>query len=385
MPAYNPGSGFKPRSRKFGRQKHPITGVLTGHAGDDWPAPAGTPIPAAYDGKVRTVAYQYNQERRTGWGWYVLLEHSINGKVVLTRYAHMREKPPLAVGASVKKGEAIGPVGSTGGSTGPHLHFEVIVDGVPVNPDDFDFSDSAPGTSAATQVSAGAWAFPFGANAKQSAVTAADYLGAPGGRQGALSRADDGFYPIGANGLWHGGIHFDAGTGTLLDQFSGVRCINHGEVVAYRVNKRYPTVEFPGGNHAAYSTGFVLIRHKLERPEQSSPGKRSQLPREGATGPKVGANAESLTFYSLYMHLLDWEGYQKNPKATQPAFWSEPRVFRVGVKATDQQEELVVERMDIPVEAMPIDIADIDFSGACAGHDDDDLCSLDKALAGEYP
>lgn len=60
----------------------------------------------------------------------------------------------------------------------------------------------------------------------------------------ALAQAEDGFYPIGANGQWHGGIHFGAQTAAKLEQSGGVRCIADGEVVAYRIDDDYPTVPY---------------------------------------------------------------------------------------------------------------------------------------------
>ncbi|RBK98672.1 calcium-binding protein, partial [Xanthomonas oryzae pv. oryzae] len=81
----------------------------------------------------------------------------------------------------------------------------------------------------------------------------------------ALSNAQDGFYPIGANGQWHGGIHFDTQTGNTLAQEDGIRCIGDGEVVAYQIDAKYPSIEYSAGK-ATYSRGFVLVRHRLELP-----------------------------------------------------------------------------------------------------------------------
>src|SRR5690606_1862391 len=104
MPAYNPGPLFRRGNRTFGRRRHPITGVVTGHAGDDWPAPSKTPIPAAADGLVTENRHQYNAASGTGWGWFLLIEHEINGQTVRTRYAHMRIQSPIAVGQTVVQG-----------------------------------------------------------------------------------------------------------------------------------------------------------------------------------------------------------------------------------------------------------------------------------------
>ncbi|MGO1893626.1 MAG: calcium-binding protein, partial [Luteimonas sp.] len=78
----------------------------------------------------------------------------------------------------------------------------------------------------------------------------------------ALAEAEDGFFPIGYNGQWHGGIHFGKQTGTLLAQGAGLRCIADGQVIAYRIDEDYPTVKYKSCPPATYSKGFVLVRHR---------------------------------------------------------------------------------------------------------------------------
>lgn len=125
----------------------------------------------------------------------------------------------------------------------------------------------------------------------------------------ALAKAKDGYYPLGANGLWHGGVHFDEATGLVKD-LTEVRCIADGEVVAYRIDEAYPKSDF-GSTQSVYSTGFVLVKHRLEFPTPPAP----------ATGTAPAAGP-SLTFFSLYMHLLDWETYKSKPTLTnRPGFW----------------------------------------------------------------
>lgn len=133
-----------------------------------------------------------------------------------------------------------------------------------------------------------------------------------------MAQAKGGFYPTGENGLWHGGVHFDEGTAAAFDQ-SSVRCIADGEVIAYRIDERYPVSEFtddiPRVKRATYSTGFVLVRHSLQPP-----------PLKNADGSIVEAQTPpSLTLYSLYMHLLDWAGYQARADLPRPAFWENKR------------------------------------------------------------
>lgn len=112
---------------KFSRnRKHPVLGYTRAHKGVDFRASTGTPIPAAGAGRV--VARSYNR----GHGNFVKIRH--NGSYE-TLYAHMSKfAKGVNVGTNVRQGQTIGYVGSTGYSTGPHLHYEIIKDGVHVNP-----------------------------------------------------------------------------------------------------------------------------------------------------------------------------------------------------------------------------------------------------------
>jgi murein DD-endopeptidase MepM/ murein hydrolase activator NlpD len=110
----------------FGDRRHPLLKYMRMHNGVDWAAPTGTPIAAAGDGTVEQVG------GRGGYGNYVRLRHA-NG--FSTAYGHMsRYAAGVAPGVTVKQGQIIGYVGSTGLSTGPHLHFEVLVNNSYVNP-----------------------------------------------------------------------------------------------------------------------------------------------------------------------------------------------------------------------------------------------------------
>lgn len=119
-------------SSSYGMRVHPITGKLARHNGVDIPAPYGTPIYATADGIVGRA------QRLGGYGNYVEIEH---GNAIETRYGHMSSFV-VQPGQQVKKGDVIGYVGSTGRSTGNHLHYEVRIDGEPVNPMPFVRSDS---------------------------------------------------------------------------------------------------------------------------------------------------------------------------------------------------------------------------------------------------
>lgn len=113
-------------SSRYGMRRHPILGYNAMHRGVDFAAPTGTPIYAAGDGTVAFVG------RRGGYGNYIRLRH---GSEYATAYGHLsRYQKGLHVGASVKQGQIIGYVGSTGRSTGPHLHYEVLRHGTQVNP-----------------------------------------------------------------------------------------------------------------------------------------------------------------------------------------------------------------------------------------------------------
>ena len=118
----------------FGNRFHPILGYVRFHDGVDLAASAGTPIVAAADGRVVGAGW------RGGYGQQVQIAHAGG---VDTLYGHMSRIAAYA-GENVRKGQVIGYVGSTGLSTGPHLHFEVTRNGRPVNPMSVKL-DSGPG------------------------------------------------------------------------------------------------------------------------------------------------------------------------------------------------------------------------------------------------
>ena len=192
------------------------------------------------------------------------------------------------------------------------------------------------------------WSYPFATDDSKDAPDAHSFFEA-------LSNAGDGFYPLGANGIWHGGIHFDSATGKILKQEDGVRAIADGEVVAYRLDAEYPVLKYGDGKSCMYSSGFVLVRHKLVLPP--APGASS--PAGGSTrAPATPAADETLTFFSLYMHLLDWNTYKaaidapapaadpsktSNQRAVSPLkcmpYWKGEKRYRVSASATDTQRE----------------------------------------------
>lgn len=110
----------------FGSRRHPILGYSKMHTGVDWAAPRGTPIYAAGNGTVVKAGWE------GGYGRYIKIRHA-NGYE--TAYAHQSNfARGIAEGVTVRQGQVIGYVGSTGLSTGPHLHYEVLVNGRFVNP-----------------------------------------------------------------------------------------------------------------------------------------------------------------------------------------------------------------------------------------------------------
>lgn len=112
---------------EYGPRESPGEGASTFHEGIDFGAPNGTPIPSAGSGTVEFAGF----DSAGGYGYYVLINH---GSGLKTRYAHMNGAPAVTTGSHVARGQILGEVGNTGTSFGNHLHFEVEVDGVRVNP-----------------------------------------------------------------------------------------------------------------------------------------------------------------------------------------------------------------------------------------------------------
>ncbi|MGB1006558.1 MAG: M23 family metallopeptidase, partial [Thalassobaculaceae bacterium] len=113
-------------SSGYGRRKHPILGYNKMHRGVDFAARVGTPIMAAGDGVIDQLGWN------GAYGKYVRIRHNSTYK---TAYAHLsRYRRGLKRGSRVRQGQTIGYVGSTGRSTGPHLHYEVLINGRQRNP-----------------------------------------------------------------------------------------------------------------------------------------------------------------------------------------------------------------------------------------------------------
>jgi murein DD-endopeptidase MepM/ murein hydrolase activator NlpD len=124
-------------SSKFGMRKHPILGYTKKHEGLDYAAPKGTPILSSGDGIIEEVKYASN-----GYGKHIKIRHTSKYQ---TLYAHMdRFAKTSKKGARVIQGDVIGYVGTTGNSTGPHLHYEVIELGKKINPSKVSFPKMPP-------------------------------------------------------------------------------------------------------------------------------------------------------------------------------------------------------------------------------------------------
>ncbi len=125
LPVARPVSAGSVRQTSgFGMRRHPLTGRSTMHNGLDWAGPRNTPIVATADGVVKQAG------RQGGYGNLVIIQHDFG---IETYYAHLNSINVRA-GQRVSRGQRIGGMGTTGASTGVHLHYEVRVNGRPVNP-----------------------------------------------------------------------------------------------------------------------------------------------------------------------------------------------------------------------------------------------------------
>lgn len=185
------------------------------------------------------------------------------------------------------------------------------------------------------------WAYPFAQKTVTEVVNPDAYL--------AAFSASDGAFPLGLNGLWHGGIHLDeAGpspteTDDMTDRSRGVRCVADGVVVAYRLDTDYQHLSYPDNTTALYSRSFTLVKHKLRLPV---------LPTNSSGAPTTTGNtqssqasedpADSLIFFSLYMHLAPCTVYRHlesdNSKKNWPDYYNVETIYTVNPKATPDEQ-----------------------------------------------
>lgn len=110
----------------FGMRNHPVLGYTRMHKGVDFGTPVGTPVYASGDGVVTAIGLH------SGYGNYLRIEHS---PTLSTAYGHLSGYPPgIAIGTHVHQGQVVALSGNTGISTGPHLHYEILIDGQQVDP-----------------------------------------------------------------------------------------------------------------------------------------------------------------------------------------------------------------------------------------------------------
>lgn len=128
IPPINPDKSKYRLSSSFGYRTDPVYGRSARHQGVDFAMDSGNPIYVTGDGVVESVKFEF-----FGYGNQVVVDHGFGYK---TRYAHMRNIG-VVEGMKVKRGECLGESGNSGKSTGPHLHYEVIYKGSPVNPSNY--------------------------------------------------------------------------------------------------------------------------------------------------------------------------------------------------------------------------------------------------------
>ena len=119
----------------WGLRIHPIYKIVKFHSGMDFTAPQGTEIYVTGDGVVESVIYS-----KRGYGNHIIINHGFGYK---TLYAHL-DRPNIRTGQKVKRGDVIGFVGSTGASLAPHLHYEVELNGMKIDPVNFYYNDLTP-------------------------------------------------------------------------------------------------------------------------------------------------------------------------------------------------------------------------------------------------
>ncbi len=130
VPTSRPVPKGVPLGSIFGMRKHPILNVDKMHKGIDFPAPIGTPVLATATGRVGKMVAGSDS---SSYGKYIMIFHD---EEYATLYAHL-SAVTVQLGEIVEEGDTIGFVGSTGRSTNPHLHYEVIKDGLNMDPEDF--------------------------------------------------------------------------------------------------------------------------------------------------------------------------------------------------------------------------------------------------------
>jgi hypothetical protein len=226
------------------------------------------------------------------------------------------------------------------------------------------------------------WSYPVPSKNSSGSVDPDAYM--------AAFKASDGTYPIGLNGLWHGGIHFDQDDGTadssaaLLDEVGGIRCIADGEVVAYKLDSDYLPLTYPDGRNGLFSSSFTLVKHKLTLPlpppatpsvtpasalTSQSPGASNAQPADPAPTVPVGsavtpaaANtvstdpADTLIFFSLYMHLAACKVYKQSgedrTKKAWPSYYNAVETYTLDAEHAEDSQTGVT--MGEPIKGLHV-------------------------------
>ncbi|MBQ8811926.1 MAG: M23 family metallopeptidase [Bacteroidales bacterium] len=128
IPPINPDPSIYRLSSGFGYRKDPISGRTARHMGVDFAMKPGNPVYATGDGVIESVKFEF-----FGYGNHVVVDHGFGYK---TRYAHLKSIG-VVEGMKVKRGECLGLSGNSGKSSGPHLHYEVVYKGNPINPSNY--------------------------------------------------------------------------------------------------------------------------------------------------------------------------------------------------------------------------------------------------------
>lgn len=319
MTVYHLGESFTFTSPFI--QARTLMGKTQPHRGVDFAAEQGTPIPAAGNGKVVLKKFD-----KGGYGHYLILEHrNPDGEFIHTLYAHLMTASGLNVGERVTKGVTVGLVGSTGRSTGPHLHFEVHrhrKSGLPlskpreeVDPLTFDVSglQYPDEVNEATQAkvkneTVGACCLP---------ITQSDGSEFNDAKDLAVLLGDESNYLLGLN-TWHGGIHISDEKAPWVKDIHPIRCMADGEVIAFRMMPDYLVSKYKEKEYR-YSNSFCLVRHKFKQAKPADGTKDTTL-RESNSDQGM-REEEGFTYYTLYMHLCPWGNWPKNNRYRLKKGW----------------------------------------------------------------
>lgn len=175
----------------------------------------------------------------------------------------------------------------------------------------------------------------------------------------ALGQQSGGYYLLGNNNCWHGGIHITDEKFAYHKNTYPVRCMMDGTVIAYRLNKNYPTQQWQAKSFSPsvdlkFSNGFCLIKHEYESPANLIDGQN-----KGKTN--------KLTFYSLYMHLADYHTYRADSTSTEkkafPGYWKSSIVGKSKERMKVYRTEHACKTRTTPHDALLNEQQTVTFDG----------------------